>query len=149
MTRRDTPTADGGTSDATLEQALAEARTVLELVRDLPTLDTLDDAVSRGLDAATRGLGFDGAMITHKGDEASMGLLVLGAVGLESSVHRPGSILGAHTVEWSVAEAATERISANIDAEPEVTGDPMRDRLARAGLCYRCGRVLVSWGRSR
>ncbi len=134
MTRRDTPSADAGTPDGTLERALSDARTVLELVRDLPTLDTLDDAVSRGLDAATKGLGFAGAMITHKGEEAPMGLLVLGAVGLESTVHRAGSILGGHTVEWSVADTAIERVSANIDAEPEVTGDPMRGRLARAGL---------------
>jgi PAS domain S-box-containing protein len=134
MTRPSKASADSVTPDGTLERALTEARVVLELIRELPTLDTLDDAVSRGLDASTRGLGFDGAMITHRGEDAQKGLLVLGAVGLESAVHRTGSILREHTVEWSVAQKATERLSANIDAEPEVTGDPMRERLARAGL---------------
>lgn len=134
MTLRDKSSVEAGSTDSAREQALAEARVVLKLARDLPTLDTLDEAVSRGLDAATRGLGFDGAMITHKGGEASMGLLVLGTVGLESAVHRAGSLLGEHTVEWSVAETGTERVSANIDAEPELTGDPMRGRLPRAAL---------------
>ncbi len=136
MNRQYKAAAGAGTPDETLEQALAETRAVLELIRKLPTLDTLDDALSWGLDTATKGLGFNGAMITHRNDDAPKGLLVLGAVGLESTVHRTGSILGEHTVEWSVAETGAERISANVDLEPEVTGDPVRERLARAGLVF-------------
>jgi PAS domain S-box-containing protein len=116
------------------DRALAGARVALELAAELPTLPTLDEAVRRGLEAAVHGLRFDGAMLAHGTDESGDALVVLGAAGLGSTLSRVGSLLGEHSIERAVLRAGQARSSADFDREPELTADPVRGRLPRAGL---------------
>ena len=116
------------------ERSLAGARVVLELARDLPAIETLDEAVQRGLDSALRGLGFDGAMVASRLDASSDRLVVLGAVGLETTLNRTGNLLGERSVEVAVARSGEARVSPNFDSEPELVTNPTRERVPRAGF---------------
>ncbi len=134
MTRSSQPSTPAAADLEAMERTLAGARVVLELARDLPGIETLDEAVHRGLEAALHGLGLDGAMVTGGLDESSDTLVVLGAIGLATMLHRAGDLLGERSVEVAVARSGETRISENFDGEPELTIDPTRERVPRAGF---------------
>ena len=110
------------------------ARILAELAGGLATAGTLEDAVDRGLTALLRLVPGDGAAVAERLEDPPGSLVVLGATGPESRVQPAGAVLGATSLAASVLRSGKPRISANLDAEPEVAANPLRSRLARPGV---------------
>ena len=110
------------------------ARILAELAGGLATAGTLEDAVERGLSALLRLVPGDGAAVAERLDDPPGSLVVLGSTGPEARVQPVGAVLGATSLAASVLRSAKPRVSANLDAEPEVAANPLRTRLARPGV---------------
>jgi PAS domain S-box-containing protein len=109
------------------------AALLADLARGLAAAGTLEDAVELGLDAVRRLLPGDGAAVAERLDEPAGSLVVLGAVGPEARVQPAGAALGASSLAAAVLRGGP-RVSLNLDAEPEAAANPLRARLARAGV---------------
>lgn len=128
-----TPPPSSDTEVDDLRLALDATRGVLELIRELPVVETMEGVVQRGLEAAIRAYGGDGAMLAQRHDQRQEVLIVLGAAGAETALHPIGTLLGDSWPETAVARSGIERVSTNLEGEPESSPQPGRPRLPRAG----------------
>jgi len=113
----------------------AEAAVILaDLARGLAAAGALEDAIELGLEAVLRLAPGDGAAVAERLEEPAGSLVVLGARGPEGRMQPPGAVLGAGSLPAAVLRGGEPRVSANLDAEPESAANPLRSRLARAGV---------------
>ncbi len=122
-----------GSTAAPRPTALEAAGLLAGLSRGLAAAGTLEDAVELGLAAVRQLAAGDGAAVAERLDDPPGSLVVLGAVGPEARVQPAGAVLGPSSLAAAVLRGGP-RVSANLDAEPEAAANPLRTRLARAGV---------------
>lgn len=77
-------------AEATALHSLQASHILLELSNDLSAMETVDAAVERGLAAAMKLAGADGAFLAWRLDERPSTVATLGAAGAEAANHEPG-----------------------------------------------------------